>query len=254
MREPVSIEHMGRGRFFASLRMAIMMVLLTACSVKEDRGDCPCWLSVRGSGPDCKVSAWLGTRLLFEDLDGTQTDLQVPRGIVDVLVSHGDFLVPEGRQMNELFASLTPVDTQCEVSEVTPPLNKQFARINLEFVGSENGRMEGRLEVIGNVKGADRRTLVPVAGAFRCTPDESSDMGYEVRVPRQKDDSLMLLRYSQYGEVLSPIPLGQIIREVGYDWTQDSLSDIIIRADTSASTFRITVMKWDGPVIINVTI
>jgi len=97
------------------------LVVLASCSVKEDRGDCPCWLTVRASYPNERVSAWYGSQPIFENQDGQQVDRQVPRGIVDVVASRGKFIAQEGHQMDELFASLTQVDTQCEEAEVRFP-------------------------------------------------------------------------------------------------------------------------------------
>ena len=240
---------MRRERFFAVLRMTVWasaMIALASCSVKEDRTDCPCWLTVRASYPNEAVSAWYGTHMLFDGLMGQQVDRQVPRGSVDVLASCGSFTVHVGEQMDELFASIVRVDTQGETAEIIPKLNKQFARVYLEFKESDEGRVEHTLVVEGNVKGADKRTLQPVTGPFRCTPTASSGRGYEVNVPRQKDDSLVLRQYDEDGVEFSPIPIGQIIRKAGFDWTQESLGDVSIIADIPESTFLITITDWDG--------
>ena len=246
---------MRRKRFFALLRMTVWATIgLTACSVKEDRGDCPCWLTVRASYPNELVSAWYGTQPIFQDENGQQVDRQVPRGDIDVVASRGQFTVPEGQQMDELFASVSHVDTRAEEVEVIPYLHKQFARVQIEFLETEDGRVPHILEVNGNVIGADKHTLKPVEGLFRCTPEDSADGGYEVRVPRQTDDSLVLKRYNENGDEFPVIPLGLIIKKAGFDWTQESLGDISILADIPASTFQITVMDWDGPIIMTVTI
>lgn len=230
------------------------LVALGSCSVKEDRSDCPCWLTVRASYPNEVVSAWYGTQSIFQDEDGQQVDRPVPRGTVDLVTSRGSFTVTEGHQMDELFATLTHVDTRAEEVEVIPVLNKQFARVYLEFIDTEDGRVPHTLEVHGNVKGADKRTLQPVSGVFRCTPEESADGGCEMRIPRQKDDSLVLRRFDSEGGEFVPIPLGEIIRKAGFDWTQESLGDISVRADIPAMTFQITVMDWEGPITMTVTI
>ena len=252
---------MRRIRCFAALSMTIgalcmtiMLAAFSACSVKEDRSDCPCWLTVRASFPNEKVSAWLGTRPVFEGLVGEQVDRKVPRGDVDIVTSRGSFTVHEGEQMDELFATLTRLDTRAEEMEIAPSLNKQFARVYLEFQDADDGRVDYTLEVQGNVKGADKRTLQPVGGPFRCTPDESSSRGYEVRVPRQKDDSLMLLQYDQDGKGLDPIPLGDLIKKAGFDWSRESLGDVSILANIPEMSFQITILDWEGPITMTVTI
>ena len=108
-------------------------------------------------------------------------------------------------------------------------------------------------EVAGNVKGADKRTLAPVQGAFSCTPEDNPDGGYVFRAPRQKDNSLILNRWSADGEELPPILLGQLIQKAGFDWTAENLGDVSILADLPAQTFQITVQDWYGPVTMTVT-
>lgn len=228
--------------------------VLASCSVKEDRSDCPCWLTVRASYPNEAVSAWYGEKTLFEGLIGQQVDRKVPRGAVNVVTSLGSFTAPVGSQMDKLYATRTHVDTRGEEAEIAPFLNKQFATVYLEYSDTEDGRVGYTLEVFGQIKGADKRTLQPVDGTFRCLLEASSGRGYEVRLPRQKNDSVVINRYDTNGNMLSPIPLGKIIQEAGFDWEAESLGDIIILADIPATSFQITVMQWDGPITMTVTI
>ena len=118
------------------------LVALGSCSVKEDRSDCPCWLTVRASYPNELVSAWYGTQPIFQDEDGQQVDRKVPRGDVDVVASRGRFTVPLGEQMAELFASVSHVDTRAEELEVIPHLHKQFATVYLEFQDTDDDKNE----------------------------------------------------------------------------------------------------------------
>ena len=96
------------------MRRRIMMgilglVALVSCSVKADRGDCPCYLTVDAERV-VSVDGWFGTKSLFNVIGGF-VDRQVPRGVVDIVASHGRFSVPEGQQMDSLFAKRIPVDT-----------------------------------------------------------------------------------------------------------------------------------------------
>ena len=165
-----------------------------------------------------------------------------------------NFIEVNGGCINAMGLPNPGIDAFAEEMEIAPSLNKQFARVYLEFQDADDGRVDYTLEVQGNVKGADKHTLQPVEGTFRCTPDESSDRGYEVRVPRQKDDSLMLRQFNEDGEELSPIPIGQIIMKAGFDWTRESLGDISILANIPEMSFLITILDWEGPITMTVTI
>ena len=230
------------------------LVALVSCSIKEDRSDAACWITVTADN-STSLSAWFGSQKILDNHQGGLEDHMVPRGIVDLVASVGDFTVPEGQQMNELFAQLIPLDTDGEFAYAGVELKKQFATVYLDFKEEDDGRASYDLEVAGTVAGADIHTLTPVEGVFRCTPEPLADenRGYALRVPRQKDESLTL-RLLDQGEIVDTIPLGELIRKAGFDWTKESLGDVSILCDLPAHTFTITVMEWEGPVTFNITI
>ena len=240
---------MRRIRCFAMLSMTI---LLASCSVKEDRSDAPCWITVKAS-KTTTLSAWYGSQRILDNHQGGLEDHMVPRGTVDLVASEGGFSVLEGQQMDELYAQLIRLDTDGESAYAGVELKKQFATVFLEFKEEEDGRTGYDLLVTGTVSGADTHTLKPVEGPFSCIPEESPDRGYRFRVPRQKDESLTILLQID-GVTVEEIPLGALIRKAGFNWTAESLGDVSILADLPAHTFTITVMEWEGPVTFDITI
>ena len=228
------------------------LVALVSCSVKEDRSDCPCWLTV-DADKAVSVNGWFGTRSLF-DVKGGFIDKMVPRGIVNVVASYGNFSVPEGQQMDSLFARRIPVDTDCESAFASVTLCKNFATIELDFKDEDDGRTTYDLLATGTVAGVNARTLEPEDGPFSCIPEPILDgRGYAFRVPRQKDESLnVTLSYN--GKAVETIDLGYLIAKTGFDWKAENLGDIAILCDLPAHTFTITVKEWEGPVTFNITI
>ena len=228
------------------------LVALVSCSVKEDRGDCPCYLTVDAERT-VSVDGWFGARSLF-NVNGGFVDRQVPRGIVDIVASHGRFSVPEGQQMDSLFARRIPVDTDGESAYARVTLCKNFATIELDFKDEDDGRTDYDLLATGTISGVDVRSLNPVEGSFSFVPEPNTDgRGYAFRVPRQKDETLKLL-LSKDGNIVETIDLGYLVAKTGFDWKAESLGDIAILCDLPAHTFTITVKDWDGPVIFNITI
>lgn len=228
------------------------LVALVSCSVKEDRGDCPCYLTVDAERT-VSVDGWFGTRSLF-NVNGGFVDRQVPRGIVDIVASHGRFSIPEGQQMDSLFARRIPVDTDGESAYARVTLCKNFATIELDFKDEDDGRTDYDLLATGTISGVDARSLNPEEGSFSFVPEPNTDgRGYAFRVPRQKDETLKLL-LSKDGNIVETIDLGYLVAKTGFDWKAESLGDIAILCDLPAHTFTITVKDWDGPVIFNITI
>ena len=228
------------------------LVALVSCSVKEDRGDCPCYLTVDAERT-VSVDGWFGTRSLF-NVNGGFVDRQVPRGIVDIVASHGRFSIPEGQQMDSLFARRIPVDTDGESAYARVTLCKNFATIELDFKDEDDGRTDYDLLATGTISGVDARSLNPEEGSFSFVPEPNTDgRGYAFRVPRQKDETLKLL-LSKDGNIVETIDLGYLVAKTGFDWKAESLGDIAILCDLPAHTFTITVKEWEGPVTFEITI
>ena len=229
------------------------LVALVSCSVKEDRSDCPCWITVTAR-ETTSLSAWYGSQIILDNHYGGLVDHTVPRGIVDIVASEGSFTVPEGQQMSELFAQLQHLDTDGEFASTEIELKKQFATVSIDFKDEDDGRTGYDLLVTGTVSGADTHTLAPVEGRFRYVPNPITDgRGYAFRAPRQKDESLTLQLLAD-DDTVDTIPLGELIRKAGFDWTRESLGDVSILCDIPARTFTISIMEWEGPVTFEITI
>ena len=246
------------------------LVALCSCSVKEDRSDCPCWMQVDASGvmaESIQLRGWWGSRELFDEtISGSELrafhEYTVPRGTVAVTAFAGknrlsedgnNLVILHGAQMDSLFAHASKVNTVCESTVDVVSLNKHFTTVYLDFKDEDDGRSAYDLAVYGNVGGLDIRTLEPVEGTFSCLPDIAPERGYMFRVPRQKDDSLKAV-LSFHGKEVESIPLGELIRKAGFDWSKQSLGDVSILADLPAHTFTITIMEWEGPVTFDITV
>ena len=85
---------------------------------------------------------------------------------------------------------------------------------------------------------------------------------YQVRVPRQEDNSLelvMLEMPDQVGHdgeraVVDRLPLGEYIARSGYDWAAEDLADVHIALDMEKQQVMITVSGWDGVVVMDIVI
>lgn len=231
------------------------LVALASCSVKEDRSDCPCWLTVIADD-GVSVSGWFGSITLFSAHMGRIEDYLVPRGSIELVASYGNFITPVGEQMDRLFAQRQNVNTWGETAKASVELCKNYATVEVDFKDEDDGHTGYDLLVSGTVCGADSRTLEPIEGVFRCVPipkTGSGERGYEFRVPRQKDKSL-ILTLSYLGNVVETIDLGYLIAKSGFDWSAESLGDVSIIADIPAMTFLVTIKEWEGPVSFSITI
>ena len=175
--------------------------------------------------------------------------------------------VPVGEQMDSLYGFFKMYHTRCESVLCDVELHKEFCTVS--FTLDEDGYTSPyRIEVWGNVAGVSAWDLMPVQGEFRYAPILKNGV-YQVRVPRQVDNSLELMmleipgqagydgeRAGDDGErvVVDRLPLGEYIARSGYDWAAENLADVSVALDLEMQQVMITVSGWDGVVVMDIVI
>ena len=175
--------------------------------------------------------------------------------------------VPVGEQMDSLYGFFKMYHTRCESVLCDVELHKEFCTVSFTL-GEDGYSSPYRIEVWGNVAGVSAWDLMPVLGEFRYAPMQENGV-YQVRVPRQVDNSLELVmleisdqvgydgeRAGDDGErvVVDRLPLGEYIARSGYDWAAEDLADVHIALDMEKQQVMITVSDWDGVVVMDIVI
>ena len=123
-----------------------LLVAGTACSVKEDRGPCPCYLQVSFADPDAAGEAellgWRDDRLFrdrvrIEDARPAWTK-PVPKGMLTVSACTGyreafaegrHLRIPPGSEADSLYAWSGEVDATGDLAYASVTFRKQFATV-----------------------------------------------------------------------------------------------------------------------------
>ena len=160
--------------------------------------------------------------------------------------------------------------TRCESVLCDVDLHKEFCTVSFTL-GKDGYTSPYDIEVWGNVAGVSAWDLMPVKGEFRYAPVQKNGV-YQVRVPRQEDNSLELVMVEMPDKVghdgRSPVgagddgertvvdrlPLGEYIARSGYDWTAEDLADVNVALDLEMQQVMITVSGWDGVVVMDIVI
>ena len=298
--------YMGMNRILFAMWMAGIL-LLSSCSVKEDRSGCPCWMTVdlskvaesRWKSPERQSSTeyQMVTKSLesrqhiaesvvlrlrgnsdedevdyaFKMTETVNTEVgaleyEVPRGSVGVSVIgmpdrvgqdgiagyDGDEIrIPVGEQMDSLYGFFKMYHTRCESVLCDVDLHKEFCTVSFTL-GKDGYTSPYDIEVWGNVAGVSAWDLMPVKGEFRYAPVQKNEV-YQVRVPRQEDNSLELVMMDD-DDIVDRLPLGEYIARSGYDWTAEDLADVHIALDMENQQVMITVSGWDGVVVMDIVI
>lgn len=244
--------------------VAAAMLPLLSCSVKEERGECPCHLRLSFGAEwtgNVSVSAWDAEGCVFcmgdvlkDAVDGV-AEYDVVRGRYTLCVSQldsgsgsdGRAVIRRGSQADSLYAWASgAIDTDRENLDVRPSRNKQFATIYLSI--TSRSEMDYNIIVSGGVNGLDLRTLEPIAGEFACRAVKDDGWYYRFRLPRQPmeavGDGLSLEVYSG-SDLISEFPLGEEIMSAGYDWSAESLQDIYVDVDMNQVRLSVSVGDWE---------
>lgn len=238
-----------------------LALALCACSVKEDRSTCPCELYVRSDEPIKTEGTVLVSviqdgsvvkqgMLSRQDFDSGACVLTVPRkpsrvtvftGITGMSAAGGRFLgIPASHQCDEVYSCLEPVLPEGEEYVCTVVPHKNFARLDLEVIGLPEG---GGLRVTGKVQGYDLASLDPCEGPFDCVPEQGSGH-WRLRLPRQKDESLML-EVTAGSTPVGVVPLGDLIARSGYSFAEEDLPDMSVTVDLTRKDAFIVIAGWE---------
>lgn len=237
------------------------MMMMSACSVKEDRGPCPCFLELDINAADGAPSGSADILIFSEDgfmlrdtLDFWKDEglysVSVPRGGLHVrvwsgggrYVSENGLHIPSGQGCPRIFMHDSDVLAEGEYVREEVYMRKNHCVLTLVCEG-EGGSFSDMV-LKGNVAGYDEFGE-PLPGYFEFALDEESEAGYEAVLPRQTDDSLMLDLEDSKGNQIS-FSLGRYIAASGYDWSAPDLDDVTVTLDYALTEIRLNIDGWES--------
>lgn len=257
---------------------ALCAILLLSCSVKEDRAECPCFLTLDLGGIESAALAQRGLDSLvvgvvagpdfyeetgFALRDNVQEyNLAVPKEQVDVLVacgigrrglSRGGFTIPEGDECPAVYLFTDSFVADEGEMRRTVTLHKNYCVLSVSMKTSYNAHARPYLiHLEGSVSGCSMDGT-PEEGFFSCFSSPSSGGLCHLNVPRQRDGSLMLeVHFQDSGEIRS-FPVGEYILESGYDWGAPDLEDIQVEMDFSRSGLTFNISGWKKTLAFEIT-
>lgn len=238
-----------------------LILVVCSCSVKEDRRDCPCYLDVdlgelsEELCPEVTVSisgegGFSFFKVVGPEEYGTVLTVKVPRSGVGVQAYYGaeaedsgraDLSIPLGEECPPLLLHYSYVDTSEDVARDTVRLHKDYCLLDVTML-SRDGEFPFTVAIVGKVDGYEDDGR-PHTGRFDVRDVPTDGGRFFVRIPRQKDSSLLLEIYDD-GDVLRRFALGEYIASSGYDWSAPDLKDISVKVDYSKISITVTVGDW----------
>lgn len=248
-------------KFFMITALAVLGVY--SCTVKEDRTVCPCLLEVIfpekvADFGRVLLKGWITDEVFSDEMTlvGKQDTYKrrVPRTMIHFSAVTGltqckqqghVITVPEGSQCDSLYGYIDYVDCTGETASTEVYFHKQFATVTIQIINESFPVQDYSFVVSSGSSGLDMLSLKAVAGQFKHQLELEDERRMVFRLPRQGDDSLMLLVTHVSGDSIK-YPLGQFICDTGYDWNATDLKDIFITIDISRNQVTIGVAGWEN--------
>ena len=241
------------------LRILVPLLLLSSCSIKENRADCPCALTLELTGIPVSpvVLSVTGEGYSFTEVIHTDTVLvlPVPKGELTVTAvggalaeDNGSIRIPEGEEAPPLYLFHAGLSTMADQVVLPVLMQKQYCSLELIFSGPPGYGPPFEVSVEGFYAGwfADGS---PLPGSFsrRLLIGSGSDLGSDgrtvLRLPRQGDDSLLMhIVFSD--RIVRTFALGSYIAASGYDWTALDLEDLTLNVDISLTSVTVSTDLW----------
>ena len=234
----------------------------TACTIKEDRGSCPCYLQVSFTDPDAvgeaEMLGWDEDRLFRDRIRIEEARpwwtkpvrkgmliLSACTGMVESFPEGHQMRIPPGFQADSLYAWFEVLDATGDLAYAKVSFRKQFATVFLDIRKPAEVVQSCQFLVEGNSCGFDLLDYSPVYGTFRFTP--VAGKGEQIvtfRVPRQGDTGLSVTIKPE-GTTPTRFPLGEYIKRLGYSWKTEELQDIYVAVDLVRGLVDVRVADWE---------
>lgn len=246
------------------------VMLIISCSVKEDRRECPCRLMLDMEDVDTSVVRY--AELVVTASDGfcirdtlnvqemsKRYVVDVERGVVGVGVycGAGGKVDDKGRLSIDygddcppvyMYSSFVLADGESTVQSVRMRKNHCLMTIQVQSEKDFPFRLEAKGKVDGYEPGGK-----PSVGEFMYAMSAAEDGTFQIALPRQTDDSLVLEVHDETG-ILRSFALGQYVTASGYDWREEDLKDLTVSLNYALTRIVISVSGWTDEYVFDVVI
>lgn len=257
----------------AILGMAVLS-LAPGCSVKEDRIECPVYVTVLTDefvrlGMNEGLVSFSGTRVIDREDVSFLSILRsgyrqaCPREFARAAVFSGAenyILVEEsmrvlpGCQAGLLWAYGESFCAKSDEYVIDATPHKQYCLVQFLFDDSPTAAPDypWRFRIRAACSGMDIYTLEPLEGDYSaCVGPNAVGTWYGV-IPRQKSNDLLLEVYlpeeghEDRGRIDYVIDLGAKFEAMGYDWTAEDLRDVSVKVGFASAGITVSVQDWEG--------
>lgn len=240
---------------------ALAVLCLGSCSIKENRMDCPCRLTMDltefGLEGPVGLTLWNNGLYVLEKrvsaLDSLEMDVPrvvyrfaaLPSTFDQWLEGKTNLVVAKGEQFPMVYSYCNQhLDAVCETLCEKVVAHKQYAEIFIDPEDADMSYLQYYLK--GETIGFNIMDLSPVAGEFECRMDGAGKL-VSAKIPRQEGNGLKIVVSG--AERSGTLDLSAFLEDNGYDWNADDLEDVYIKISALKSYVEIDIEDWDRTIV-----
>lgn len=253
-----------------ALCLSLSVQALTACSVREDRADCPCYTTVLvedflRAGFSAATLSFSSDRLVsredillfeYEDeayvasLERRTNRTSLVAGLDRMQVRGDSLLTPYGFESDPIWLYSEKFFCGGDSYIVRARPHKQYCTLKIVEKGLSVGdRSSCSFRVKAEYCGIDLYGRQPLKGGFCADAQRALDGSSSLLLPRQGEGGVILLEVFA-GSVLGGEPfvidVGTKLREAGYDWSLEDLKDVSVTVDYASAEISICIQDWEA--------
>lgn len=250
------------------------VLLAAACSVKEDRRECPVYVTVLTDrfvqgGLDAGTVSFSASSLIkrenisFLSVIGKGYTQACPRDYARAAVLSGldngrlmeeALIYPPGQQADLLWIGGETFSKNADEYVIDVKPHKEYCLV--QFLFDESPRAPEaypwRFRIKAACAGLNIYTHEPIEGEYSCAVGPNAVGEWYGVLPRQKDNNMLLELFLPYegseteGRLDYTIDLGKAFQKTGYDWTAEDLKDVAIKVGFASVEISVTIQDWEG--------
>lgn len=260
-------------RICAALFLAALSAV-AACSVKEDRTECPVYVTVL---TDRFVQQGLGEGMLsfagarhigreevnflsllrrgyVQPCPRDYARVAVVSGLENYMIADEVVHVVPGMQAGLVWAYGESFSAYSDEYLVDAEPHKQYCLVKFLFDDSSVAPPDyvWRFRIRAECSGMNLYTLEPLEGDYSTVVGPNAVGEWYGVIPRQKTNNMQMDIFlpdagsATSGRTDYVIDLGAKFAELGYDWTAEDLRDVSVKVGFTSATVTVSVLDWEG--------
>lgn len=260
-------------RPFLNSLILFLSVVLCGCSMRLDRTECPCYVSLKvQTDTDCMAVFFNESGEIIERKEISAEQLcsgdnytMVKKGYIHVSVFCGhrhmvlsDSLVISRGDIDYIgpvMACRLDGDATGESLILEGTLDKQYADINVTFIYKGEEEFPYYSDLYCSYGSFDCVSLKGCGGRMHLK-NEVEDLSTIFRILRQNDDTELRLILERWDteKIDFNINITELLVKAGYDWQKKDLDDIKFIVDCGKASITINIDDWQYSEILKVII